>query len=106
MARRYLAAKSLPENKTMEKLSYWLKVDVWWLLYGNKEQISPVQFDKLLLKEIMRQANTSLINTNQNWDYFIDNILDIYENTVELPGTVEEKKESIKRMLDFLKKSL
>lgn len=106
MARRYLSAESLPENKTMEKLSDWLNVDVWWLLYGNKDQQRVFQFDKSLLKEILLQTKISLINFNQNWDYIIDNILDIYENIVELPGTIEEKKRSIILMLDFLKKSL
>jgi hypothetical protein len=106
MARRYLSAESLPENKTMEILSDWLKVDVWWLLYGHKEHENVFQFDKSLLKEILCQTKTSLINFNQNWDYIIDNILDIYENAAELPGTLEEKKQTIKIMLDFLKKNL
>lgn len=106
MARRYLSAESLPENKTMEKLSDWLKVDVWWLLYGNKDQKNVFQFDKPLLKEILLQTKANLNDFNQNWDFIIDNILDIYENTAELPGTIEEKKGSIKLMLDFLKKRL
>ena len=105
MARRYLSAESLPENKTMEKLSNWLKVDVWWLLYGNKEQKNIFQFDKPLFKEILLQTKTNLINANQNWDYIIDNILEIYENTSELPGSLEDKKSAIKLMIDF-KKSL
>lgn len=106
MARRYLSAESLPENKTMEKLSDWLKVDVWWLLYGNKEQKNIFQFDKPLLKEILLQTKASLINFGQNWDYIIDNILEIYENTSELPGSLEDKKNTITLMVDFFKKNL
>lgn len=103
MARRYLSAESLPENKTMEKLSNWLQVDIWWLLYGDKEQKNVSQFDKQLLKEILLQTR---MHFNQNWDFIIDNILDIYENALDLPGTLEEKKDTIKLMVDFLKKSL
>lgn len=103
MARRYLSAESLPENKTMEKLSHWLQVDIWWLLYGNKEQSNVFQFDKALLKEILLQTRTVLIHNTQNWNTILDNILGVYENAAELPGTLAEKKETIKLMVNFLK---
>jgi transcriptional regulator with XRE-family HTH domain len=104
MARRYLSAESLPENKTMEKLSNWLQVDIWWLLYGNKEQSNLFQFDKALLKEILLQTSLILIHNHQNWSTMLDDILGIYENAAELPGTLAEKKETIQLMVDFLKK--
>lgn len=106
MARRYLDAESLPENKTMEKLSNWLDVDIWWLLYGKKETSDIAPFDKPLLKEILCQAKSHLITNNQHWDCIIDNILEIHENAAELPGTLAEKQESIRLMLNFLKKTI
>lgn len=106
MARRYIFGDSLPENKTMEKLSDWLKVDVWWLLYGNKNQKSDFQFDKALLKEILLQTQSLLLELPDYWGELIDDILEIYQNISELQGTKEGKNASIKLMVEFLKKTL
>ncbi len=103
MARRYLSAESLPENKTMEKLSHWLQVDIWWLLYGHKEQSHAFEFDKVLFKEILLQTKSILIHNSQHWNRILDDILGIYENAAALPGTLAEKKETIKLMVNFLK---
>ena len=106
MSRRYILGESLPENRTMEKLSDWLKVDVWWLLYGNKNQKSDAQFDKALLKEVLLQTQTLLAELPDHWDTLIDDILEIYQNISELQGTKEAKIASIKLMVDFLRKTL
>lgn len=105
MARRYLAQEALPENKTLEKLSHWLKVDVWWLLYGNKEKAEGSVFDKALLKEIFLQSKDLFIKFPQDWSGVLDEILKIYENTLELPGKTEEKIPSIKLLVAFLMKN-
>lgn len=105
MARRYLAQEALPENKTLEKLSHWLQVDVWWLLYGSKEKIDGSSFDKGLLKEIFLESKDLLISFPKDWLEILDEILNIYENTLELPGKTEEKIPSIKLLLAFLRQN-
>ena len=106
MARKYLAAHSLPENKTMETLSNWLKVDVWWLLYGDKDSPSISAIDQDLLADILKTSKHIFIQYQQNWDYIVDNIIKIYDSISELEGTKENKKNSIQLMLDFLTKSI
>ena len=106
IARKYIAGKSLPENKTMEKLSNWLNVDIWWLLYGNKEQTIKQHLDKDLLNDIFLEAKDLLINYQQKWEYIINNIFEIYDSISELEGTKENKKNSIKLMINFLTNSL
>ncbi len=106
MARKYLAGQSLPENKTMEVLSNWLNVDVWWLLYGDKDSPAITTIDKGLLADILKASKHVLIQHQQNWDHIVDSILKIYDSISELEGTKENKKNSIQLMLDFLFKSL
>lgn len=106
MARKYLAGHSLPENKTMETLSNWLNVDVWWLLYGDKDSPSISTIDKDLLADIFKTSKHIFIQHQQNWDYIVDNLIKIYDSISELEGTKENKKNSIQLMLDFLTKSL
>lgn len=106
IARKYIAGQALPENKTMEKLSNWLNVDVWWLLHGNKDQSAIPYFDKDLLNDIFMESKDILINHQQNWGYIIKNIFEIYDSISELEGTTDNKKNSIKLMINFLNKSL
>lgn len=106
MARKYLAGQSLPENKTMETLSNWLNVDVWWLLYGDKNSPDISTIDKDLLADVLKTSKHVFIQHQQNWDYIADNIIKIYDSISELDGSKENKKNSIQLMLDFLTKSL
>ena len=106
MARKYLAGQSLPENKTMEILSNWLNVDIWWLLYGDKDSSNTSIIDKTLLAEILKTSKDVFIKHQNDWDYLVDNILKIYDSISELDGPPENKKNSIQLMLDFLNKSL
>ncbi len=106
MARKYLAGQSLPENKTMQALSNWLNVDVWWLLYGDKDSPANSYMDKVLLADLLKISKEIFIQHPKDWDNIVDNILKIYDCVSELEGPQENKKNSIQLMLDFLTKSL
>lgn len=106
IARKYLAGQTLPENKTMEKISNWLAVDSWWLLYGDKNQEHEETLDKELLNDILIQAKDILIEHQHNWEYIIKNIFNIYDSIYYLEGPLDNKKKSIQLMLEFFKNSL
>lgn len=106
MARKYLAGQSLPENKTMQVLSNWLNVDVWWLLYGDKDSPANSCMDKVLLGDLLKTSKEIFIQHPKDWDNIVDNVLKIYDCVSELEGSPENKKNSIRLMLDFLAKSL
>lgn len=106
MARKYLAGQSLPENKTMQALSNWLNVDVWWLLYGDKDALTSSCIDKDLLAELLKVSKEIFIQHQKDWDNIVDNILKIYDCISELEEPLEHKRNSIQLMLEFLTKSL
>jgi len=90
----------------MEKLSNWLNVDIWWLLHGNKDQNIVPYFDKSLLHDVFTESKDLLMNHPQHWDHILKSIFDIYDNISELEGTTDNKKNSIRLMINFLTNSI
>jgi transcriptional regulator with XRE-family HTH domain len=111
MARRYINAQSIPENSTLQKISNWLNVDPFWLLYGenNISHDKSHLLNKELFKEIFEQMFPLLCNTNitkEQYTALITACLDIYSNISTIDGTDKPKSNAISLMVDFIKKNI
>ncbi len=110
MARRYINAKSIPENKTLQKMARWLDVDPNWLLYGDDPKICSFHkdVDRELFKGVFEQLFPLLRNENLTKEKYMNIImggLDIYCHILAMAQD-DPKDRAISLMVDFLKKNL
>lgn len=110
MARRYINAKSIPENKTLQKMARWLDVDPNWLLYGDDPKICShhKDIDREFFKGVFERLFPLLCNANLTKEKYITIImggLDIYCHVLAMAQD-EPKDRAISLMVDFLKKNL
>lgn len=110
MARRYINAKSIPENHTLQKIATWLNIDPFWLLYGENSTTTnnKAHIDKELFREIFEQMFHLLCNVSINKEQYmslISTCIDIYANVAILDDTNKPRSKAIALLIDFIKKN-
>lgn len=109
MARKYINAKSIPTNATLQKIANWLETDPLWLLYGstNQKNISNI-IDRELLQEIFVQLFPLFCNKNISKELYMAIIMggiDIYNNILTIKAE-QSKDRAISLMVNYLKNHL
>jgi transcriptional regulator with XRE-family HTH domain len=109
MVRRYINAKSIPTNVTLQKIAIWLDTDPYWLLYGSSTtNFSQEEIDNKLFQEIFMQLYPLLCNVSlpkEQYKVIINKAIYIY-NYVFPMKEGQPKDKAILLMVDFLKKNI
>ena len=110
MARRYINAKSIPENSTLQKIANWLGVDPIWLLYGDnrEEESSCKKINKDLFYEIFKHFYEQICSsslTKEKYMIIINGCIDIYCHISNMEEN-KPKDNAIRLMVNFLKNKL
>jgi transcriptional regulator with XRE-family HTH domain len=104
MASRFISGKTIPSKKTVKKIAVWLRVNPWWLLYGERAKLNdPIQrdgdLDKDLFSEIMRRLAPRYVGKDVSQaqiDHLVSKTLGTYNNLKK------ESKENQLKILDIL----